>query len=243
MYHVMMLLALLPCQNRQSMLGHDTPAEKPKQPMSVPEAEGPKRPASRQELDPIAERTLCVMLDWFDGMDALTGLPKDKQDQAHQRLVYQLAQRHRLSPQGVQFIASKFKFEPVAQGLGVRYTDSTPPVRTGLARVGEGSCSVCGVRVGKVYAVTDPHAMRSIDDQESTEGHNTEEGHDRLDRRSDAVARVENAIALTGLTKVHVLEIIEPKDERYHNHFTWVRASVRGRILFVQANGLVNCRY
>jgi hypothetical protein len=253
MYHVMMFLALLPAQNQQSMLGPAPQAETPKQPVAVPEAERPKqpaaprpageRPAVGQPLDPIAEATLRVMLDWFDGMDTLDELPEGERDQAYQRLLYRLAQRHRLSPLQVQFIASRFEYEPVARGLRVWYTDDDPPVKVGLARVGDGLCQDCEARVGKVYAVTDPHAMRPIDDQESDEGHDTKDEHDRLDRRSDAGAKVENAVILTGLTKVQVLEIIKPKDQRYNNYFTWVRASVRGNILFVQAYGLINCRY
>ena len=45
------------------------------------------------------------------------------------------------------------------------------------------------------------------------------------------------------LTKVDILEIIEPGDPRYRNHLRWVRGIVHGKMIFVQAYGLKNTVY
>lgn len=45
------------------------------------------------------------------------------------------------------------------------------------------------------------------------------------------------------LTRVYILEVIEPGDPRYRNHLRWARGIVHGKVIFVRTYGLKNTAY
>ena len=114
-------------------------------------------------------------------------------------------------------------------------------IKTGLARTVEQICT-CGFYCTRLTGVvSNPVHMRTVEDTSPclADNHSPEEHQRDLNEH----ARHDFEYKICTLTKVNVLEVIEPGDPRYHNHQRWVRGIVQGRTLFVRAYGLRNTAY
>jgi hypothetical protein len=113
------------------------------------------------------------------------------------------------------------------------------PIKTGIARGVDQICT-CGLRCSVCSGVSDPEHIRTIDDTLAflSEPHSPEQH-----RRDLNVTSFSFVDPIRTLTKIRILEVIEPGDPRYRNHVRWVRGIVHGRMMFVHAYGLKNTVY
>ncbi len=118
MYHVMVLLALLPCQTRHSVRGSDPPAGEPKHSKSVAKPEGqklrprvafPKIPASI----PTDVAWRAALDIWDEGPEVFSGYGFGRKrrdlDLAHaeiNRRFRQVARRHGLTDSQLDWVAN-----------------------------------------------------------------------------------------------------------------------------------------
>jgi hypothetical protein len=161
------------------------------------------------------------------------------------RFVVGVIRRYRIYIDQVVWIATNLcDREILCDYLGLRVTsqqmDMTDPLRPGTARVAAELCS-CGLECSLSDSVTDPDRLREADDTRPvlSDKHTQDKHRFHLIKIYDC----DFIRPVVTLTKVNILEIIEPKDPRYRNHRRWVRGTVHGRMMYVRAWGLRNTVY
>jgi hypothetical protein len=289
-YPLMMLLALLPCQIRQPMLGTDRPDEGPNPPVSIPKPEirrsmlgsfppavkprfvsvpepepKTKDPWPRVSVPPIPawiprDMAFRAALEiWDEGPRTSFRLELERaevkkmrwallaDEVEFNRFVESVTRRYRISFKQLVWIARNLCDRDIlCDYLGLRVTGrlSTKdgarfPLKTGTARVVDQICR-CGLRCSVLSGTSDPDNIRTIDDTHAI----LSQSHSREQHRRDLNTSEHPFVdPVHTLTKIEILEIIEPRDPRYRNHRRWVRGIVRGRMVFVYAYGLKNTAY
>jgi hypothetical protein len=250
---------------RDSRLDSAPPAVEPRL-VSVPEpAPKAKDPWPCVSVPPIPasiprDRAFRAALDiWDEGPRTLYRLARERADRKKNRwallaeepefyrFVERVTHRYRIDYNQLVWIArSLCDRDILCDHLGLRVTGrlSTKdgdrfPIKIGIARGVDQICS-CGLRCGVMGAVSEPDHIREIDDTTGS----LSESHSPEQHRRDMNHTKYSFVEPVGtLTRVEVLEVIEPGDPLYRNHRRWVRGIVRGRMMFVQAFGLKNTVY
>jgi hypothetical protein len=160
------------------------------------------------------------------------------------RFVERVTRRHRIGFKQLVWIARNLcDREILCDHLGLRVAGRLParggdrsPVKAGTARVVDQICT-CGLRCSLLCGVDDPENIRTIDD---TIGFLSTPHTPEQHRRDLNGIKYSFVDPVRTLTKVTVLEVIEPGDPRYRNHLRWVRGIAHGKMMFVLAFGLKN---
>src|SRR5262249_27055376 len=110
------------------------------------------------------------------------------------------------------------------------------PIKIGIARGVDQICT-CGLRCGVCSGVSDPEHIRTIDDTLAF----LSEPHSREQHRRDLNFTDYSFVdPVRTLTKIHILEIIEPGDPPLRTPLRGARGIARGNVIFVHASGLKN---
>jgi hypothetical protein len=163
------------------------------------------------------------------------------------RFVERVTLRYRIGFRQLVWIARNLCHQDIlCDYLGLRVTGRLLtkdgdrfPIKTGTARVVDQICT-CGLRCSVLSGTSDPDDLRIIDDTLAIlSEHHSSEQH----RRDMSIGERPFVEPVRTLTRIDILEIIEPGDPRYRNHMRWVRGIVRGKMMFVLAYGLKNTVY
>jgi hypothetical protein len=165
---------------------------------------------------------------------------EERRKAAVNRFRQMVGSRYHLSTNQLHQIRARLCHEDILADylhIRTRYNDPiAPPLRTGLARVSLHTCS-CGHQASALNCVSDPDFLRKVDDTFP----DLVDNHSQADHERDLRGpRCPQAWHIHALTRVNILEIIEPEDNRYHNHLQWVRGTIDGKTVFVHAHGLRN---
>jgi hypothetical protein len=163
------------------------------------------------------------------------------------RFVDGVTRRYRISFKQLVWIAGNLcDREILCDYLGLRVTGRLLtkdgdrfPIKTGIARGVDQICT-CGLRCSFASGVSDPDHIREIDD---TIGFLSDMHTPEQHRRDLNHTKYSFVYPVCTLTKVEVLEVIEPGEPRYRNRLRWVRGIIRGKVMFVHAYGLKNTVY